>query len=90
MVLRDQETKVKLVWVCAFSPEYLELVSSQGEESLEHVRQEGLYHLVLLDGERDTARVHRCLDIAHLCLVTSDCNWVQQKFCRFCELDLGV
>ena len=58
VVLGDQERKVVLFWVCALFPEDLEAICSQCEEPLKHVRQEYLHHLVLLDRERYSARVH--------------------------------
>ena len=58
MVLSDQEREIVFVRLSTCLPENLKSVSSQSEEPLEHMGQQLFDQLVLLNGERYSARVH--------------------------------
>ena len=90
MVLSDQEREIIFVWLSTCLSEYLKSVSSQSEESLEHMGQQLLDQLVLLNGERYSAGVDRSLNQTRLLLIPRNDKGVQDEFRTIPELNFRV
>lgn len=89
MVLCDQETEVIICWISRLFTHYLELVSTECEKSLEHIREK-LLNIILFDGEAYSCRVNRSLDVASFVLIFADSDWLHDQLGGVAEFDLRM